>query len=100
MIASGQLPFLGSEVKSGSGTYAASADSYEFNNYQRPARHCCTACGSVSAWGILGMLWVLVRVWQGAYGPGSPKAVESMAIYWHATDLVWLMLFSLFYAFV
>lgn len=53
-----------------------------------------------SAWGILGMLWVLVRVWQGAYGPGSPKAVESMAIYWHATDLVWLMLFSLFYAFV
>ena len=53
-----------------------------------------------SAWGILGMLWVLVRVWQGAYRPGNPKGVESMAIYWHATDMVWLMLFSLFYAFV
>lgn len=53
-----------------------------------------------SAWGILGMLWVLVRVWQGAYRLGNPKGVESMAIYWHATDMVWLMLFSLFYAFV
>lgn len=53
-----------------------------------------------SAWGILGMAFVLVRVWQGAYRPGKLKAVESMAIYWHATDLVWLMLFSLFYAFV
>ena len=53
-----------------------------------------------SAWGILGMGWVLVRVWQGAYRPANPKGVESMAIYWHATDLVWLMLFSLFYAFV
>ncbi|MDR2154113.1 MAG: cytochrome c oxidase subunit 3 [Burkholderiaceae bacterium] len=53
-----------------------------------------------SAWGILGMAWVLLRVWQGAYRPGQLKGVESMAIYWHATDLVWLMLFSLFYAFV
>ncbi len=53
-----------------------------------------------SAWGILGMAWVLLRVWQGAYRPGNLKGVESMAIYWHATDIVWLMLFSLFYAFV
>lgn len=53
-----------------------------------------------SAWGILGMIWVTLRVWQGAYGPNNRKAVESMAIYWHATDLVWLMLFSMFYAFV
>ena len=53
-----------------------------------------------SAWGILGMGFVLVRVWQGAYRPGRLKGVESMAIYWHATDMVWLMLFSLFYAFV
>lgn len=53
-----------------------------------------------STWGILGMVWVTLRVWQGAYGPHNRKAVESMAIYWHATDLVWLMLFSFFYAFV
>ena len=53
-----------------------------------------------SAWGILGMLWVMARVWQGAYRRGRLKGVESMAIYWHATDLVRLMLFSLFCAFV
>ena len=53
-----------------------------------------------SFWGMLGMIWVTIRLWQGAYHPGNAKAVESMAIYWHATDLVWLMLFSLFYAFV
>ncbi len=53
-----------------------------------------------STWGIFGMVWVLIRIFQGAYGPGNLKAVESMAIYWHATDLVWLMLFSMFYAFV
>ena len=53
-----------------------------------------------SAWGILGMLWVMARVWQGAYRRGWLKGVESMAIYWHATDLVRLMLFSLFCAFV
>ena len=53
-----------------------------------------------SAWGLLGMAWITYRVWTGAYGPGRMKPLESMAIYWHATDIVWLMLFSLFYAFV
>ena len=53
-----------------------------------------------SSWGILGMAWVTVRLWLGAYTPGDLRGRESLAIYWHATDIVWLMLFSLFYAFV
>jgi len=53
-----------------------------------------------SSWGIMGMAWVTLRLWMGAYSPGQLKGLESLAIYWHATDLVWIMLFSLFYAFV
>jgi cytochrome c oxidase subunit 3 len=52
-----------------------------------------------SCWGLLGMAWGLARLGSGAYTAANARGMESLAIYWHATDLVWLMIFSLFYAF-
>ena len=53
-----------------------------------------------STWGIFGMFWLNIRLWQQRECHENLRVAESMAIYWHATDLVWLMLFSMFYAFV
>ncbi len=52
-----------------------------------------------SSWGLLGMGWGLARLATGAYSPQDCRGLESLAIYWHATDLVWLMIFGLFYVF-
>lgn len=52
-----------------------------------------------ASWGLLGMAWGWVRLRTGAYSAADCRGLESLAIYWHATDLVWLMIFSLFYAF-
>jgi cytochrome c oxidase subunit 3 len=52
-----------------------------------------------ACWGLLGMGYGLVRLSTGSYSPQDHRGLESMAIYWHATDLVWLMIFGLFYAF-
>ncbi|HNG81984.1 MAG TPA: cytochrome c oxidase subunit 3, partial [Burkholderiaceae bacterium] len=52
-----------------------------------------------SSWGLLGMAWGWLRLRTGAYTAADCRGLESLAIYWHATDLVWLMIFSLFYAF-
>lgn len=52
-----------------------------------------------ACWGLLGMAWGLWRLQRGAYSVADHRGLASLAIYWHATDLVWLMIFSLFYAF-
>jgi len=52
-----------------------------------------------ACWGLLGMGWGLARLATGAYTAQDCRGLESLAVYWHATDLVWLMVFSLFYAF-
>lgn len=52
-----------------------------------------------ACWGLLGMAWGLGRSLTGGYANGDIRGLESLAIYWHATDLVWLMIFALFYAF-
>ncbi len=49
------------------------------------------------AWGIIGVLWIIVRTRAGAYSPADYEGMESFASYWHATDLVWLIIFPLFY---
>lgn len=48
-------------------------------------------------WGLLGMIWVLVRHFSGAYSAEETGGLEAMASYWHATDLIWLAIFPLFY---
>ena len=48
-------------------------------------------------WGIIGLGWVIFRTAIGAYGPESHDGLEAFASYWHATDLVWLVIFPLLY---
>ncbi len=50
-----------------------------------------------ASWGILGMIWVLGRHLAGAYGTEEHNGLESLGSYWHATDIIWLVLFPLFY---
>lgn len=50
-----------------------------------------------ACWGILGMFWVLTRMSFGAYSAGQHDGLEALASYWHATDIIWLMIFPLFY---
>ncbi len=50
-----------------------------------------------TGWGLLGMAWVVVRTWMGAYDAKNHNGLVAFASYWHATDLVWLMIFPLFY---
>ena len=49
------------------------------------------------SWGLLGMAWIMSRLATGAYSAGNHKGMLAFASYWHATDLIWLMIFPLFY---
>ncbi len=48
-------------------------------------------------WGLLGMIWIMFRTGFGGYDANDHKGLIAFASYWHATDLVWLMIFPLFY---
>ena len=50
-----------------------------------------------ASWGILGMLWVLARHVTGAYSAAEYGGLEALASYWHATDIIWLVIFPFFY---
>ncbi len=49
------------------------------------------------SWGLLGMLWIMLRTWFGGYTASAHQGMIAFASYWHATDLIWLMIFPLFY---
>lgn len=53
-----------------------------------------------AGWGILGMIWVLVRHLTGGYTRDDHAGLEALACYWHATDAIWLVLFSFFYVLI
>lgn len=48
-------------------------------------------------WGLLGMIWVMVRTGTGSYSAAEYVGLEAFACYWHTTDIIWLMIFPLFY---
>ena len=50
-----------------------------------------------ASWGILGMFWVLARHLSGGYSAEDHAGLEALASYWHATDIIWLVIFSFFY---
>jgi cytochrome c oxidase subunit 3 len=50
-----------------------------------------------ASWGILGILWVLARLLFHGYDAGDHSGLEALASYWHATDIIWLVIFPLFY---
>lgn len=49
------------------------------------------------SWGLLGLAWVMVRTGTGGYSSADHRGLVAFASYWHATDLIWLMIFALFY---
>lgn len=48
-------------------------------------------------WGLLGMIWVTLRTATGIYSSKEYSGLEAFALYWHITDIIWLMIYSLFY---
>lgn len=50
-----------------------------------------------ASWGILGMFWVIARHATGAYSARDYGGLEALASYWHATDIIWLVIFPFFY---
>jgi len=52
-----------------------------------------------ACWGLMSMGWGASCLALGGYSTEDFRGLESVATYWHATDLAWLMLFALFYAF-
>ena len=53
-----------------------------------------------ASWGILGILWVLAQHLNGSYSADDYRGLEALASYWHATDIIWLVLFPFFYVLV
>lgn len=50
-----------------------------------------------ASWGIIGMIWVLARLACKGYTAEEYSGMEALASYWHATDIIWLVLFPFFY---
>ena len=50
-----------------------------------------------AVWGILGILWVLARLLFRGYDASDYSGLEALASYWHATDIIWLVIFPFFY---
>jgi cytochrome c oxidase subunit 3 len=48
-------------------------------------------------WGLLGLGWVAVRTGIGAYTAQEHGGLEAAAVYWHTTDVIWLVIFPFFY---
>lgn len=49
------------------------------------------------SWGLLGLLWVAVRTRLGMYSAQDNSGLEAAAMYWHTTDIIWLVIFPFFY---
>jgi cytochrome c oxidase subunit 3/cytochrome o ubiquinol oxidase subunit 3 len=47
--------------------------------------------------GVLWLLTLLVRSFQGKLGPEKATNVELAGLYWHFVDVVWCFIFPLFY---
>ncbi|WP_374247078.1 cytochrome c oxidase subunit 3 family protein [Zoogloea sp.] len=48
-------------------------------------------------WGCLGLIWAILRCRFGAYSPEDHEGLEAATLYWHATDLAWIVIFPLLY---
>jgi cytochrome c oxidase subunit III len=49
------------------------------------------------SWGLLGLMWVAVRTALGIYSSHDYSGLEAAAMYWHTTDVLWLVIFPFFY---
>ena len=49
------------------------------------------------SWGLLGLGWVAARTMMGMYSAKDYSGLEAAAVYWHTTDVIWLVIFPFFY---
>jgi heme/copper-type cytochrome/quinol oxidase subunit 3 len=49
--------------------------------------------------GVISMAYCTVRAFQGKYAGGNYKGIETIGLYWHFVDLVWIILFTIVYLF-
>jgi len=47
--------------------------------------------------GVISMIWVTIRAFRGKYAGGKYQGVETIGLYWHFVDLVWIILFTIVY---
>ena len=43
------------------------------------------------------MIWVTIRAFRGKYAGGKYQGIETIGLYWHFVDLVWIILFTIVY---
>jgi len=49
--------------------------------------------------GVISMIYVTIRAFQGKYAGGKFQGIETIGLYWHFVDLVWIILFTIVYLF-
>jgi cytochrome c oxidase subunit III len=47
--------------------------------------------------GVISMAWVTIRAFRGKYAGGNYHGIETIGLYWHFVDLVWIILFTIVY---
>ena len=47
--------------------------------------------------GVIALLYVILRAFQGRYTQAEHGGVELMGLYWHFVDIVWIFLFTIVY---
>jgi len=47
--------------------------------------------------GLLGLAYLNAMAWKGRYGKDSSEGVETVGLYWHLVDVVWIFLFPIMY---
>ena len=49
--------------------------------------------------GVISMAYCTLRAFQGKYAGGKFHGIETIGLYWHFVDLVWIILFTIVYLF-
>jgi cytochrome c oxidase subunit 3 len=49
--------------------------------------------------GVISMAYCTLRAFQGKYAGGKFQGIETLGLYWHFVDLVWIILFTIVYLF-
>ncbi|MDH3354182.1 MAG: cytochrome c oxidase subunit 3 family protein [Chromatiales bacterium] len=49
------------------------------------------------SWALLGLSWVGIRTSMGFYSSTNYRTLEAAALFWHTTDVIWLVIFPFFY---
>ncbi|OGT96803.1 MAG: hypothetical protein A3I79_03035 [Gemmatimonadetes bacterium RIFCSPLOWO2_02_FULL_71_11] len=47
--------------------------------------------------GVIAMAYVTLRAFRGKYAGGKYEGIETIGLYWHFVDLVWIILFTIVY---